>query len=163
MRDPYTRGKIEILDVEARLDLRPGFFGGQSYEVGYESRKIKTSRAAVKEAVKKEEPKEGGAAARPLISTPPKETGQVLLLENARIGVAQAIRGIVGGGCIDRVVVRGWSLRDRSPRIAAGCTLADRVARVGTGGARSAAYGMPGGQGAACITCGPGGRTSTRR
>jgi hypothetical protein len=40
--------------------------------------------------------------------------------------------------------------------------VAERVTRVGAGGARSAAYGMPGRQGAARITCGPGGRSSAR-
>ena len=87
-----------------------------------------------------------------------------LLLENAGIGVAQAIRGIFGGGCIDGVVVRSWSLSNRrSIRIGASRSAAERVAWVRTGGARSAAYGMPGRQGFPRITCGPSGRSSSRR
>lgn len=69
----------------------------------------------------------------------------VLLLENADIGVAQVVYGAMGGGRIYRVIVRGWSLSNRgSIHVAASRCMAERIADVGTGGASSAAYGMPG-------------------
>jgi hypothetical protein len=73
--------------------------GGQDYEVGYEAKKTKRSRAAVKKAVKKvgsEVASTGG-----LFRSGKFGTGNVLLLENARIGITQAFRGIVEGGCLD--------------------------------------------------------------